>query len=525
MGTFLEDRDRNVIPRLRSFRTTLALGELDTTGVRADLHYAGEEQSLQTKIRAWRQNRSVSFASDLASAALVLQRPEHATDAARFLLSNAAPSAARAIAEKILDSLNGNVETNITISDVTLPNEIQIFDRIRTARNRLRQQPRNAVLWVELALGYALVGVDEKAERAMDTAVHLGPTNRFVLRTAARLYIHVGQMSKAHHILRAAESTKYDPWLLSAEIAVASAANRNSKFIRRGEQMLDDDSIAPFHKNELSSAMATIELSHGKAKKARNLFRRALIDPTENSVAQAGWAMRQRHIDNLDLDLERARNATPRSFEAGAWRHFAKREWRRALKLSLNWLRDQPFSKRPVLFASYIAASVLEDYRDCERIVEVGLRANPEEPILLNNLAFALASSDQIYRANEAFSKIKLSKVRDESEMIAITATQGLLLFRNGLPDAGRLYYKRAIDQATRRGFKDSRTVAAIYLAREEARLQTAETHDAVDFALAEANGSHWHIKDIADRILGDDGLLTRQVSGPTDLKTKRLKS
>ena len=489
MGTFLEDKDRNVIPRLRSFRTTLALGELDSVGVPQTTVPLDANQSLQSKIRAWQKHRTISFAADLVCAAFVLRQPHEAEQAAQFILSHdlEAPDAAKTIAEKVLKLGAGDEQQQLVLPSVSLPHPDEIYKRIHSVRRQLRDEPRNAILWVELSRAFAYAGVEDKAEHAMDIAVTLGPTNRFVLRSASRLYIHVGRIRKAHNVLRRAESTKYDPWLLSAEIAAGSAANRTSQFVRSGEQMLANESIALFQKNELASAIATLELSHGKIKRARNLFRQALSDPTENSVAQADWALRKKHMEALDLDLERARDATPRSFEANAWNHFTAKEWKPALKSSFDWLRDQPFSKRPVLFGSYIAASLLEDYRDCERIVEIGLRANPDEPILLNNLAFVFASSGEIDKAEEKFRRIKYSNIRDESEQIAITATQGLLFFRRGQANEGRLFYRHAIEEAKRRGFKKSSAIASIYLAREETLSETKYAENAVEQAIEES--------------------------------------
>lgn len=487
MATFLEDKDRNVIPRLRSFETTRALGELDPAGLPKQIAIE-DPDSLANKARAWNERRTISFAADFVSAAFVLQRPAQAKDAAEFLLTNDSqvPTAAKQVARKTLGTGNRGAEHQI-VPDVSLPHSDQIFERIRDMRGRLEDEPRNAILWVELARAYALLGLEDKAERAMDVAVGLGPTNRFVLRSAARLYIHVGRKGKAHHILERAESTKYDPWLLSAEIAAASAAGRNSRFVRSGERILEDQSIPVFQKNELGSAIATLELAHGKIKRARNLFRDALSAPTENTVAQADWALRHKHMDALDVEIEKVRFATPRSFEASAWGHFSDSKWRPALKVSLNWLRDQSFSTRPVLFASYIAACVLEDYRECERIVEVGLRANPNEPILLNNLAFSLASSGQIEKAEKVFQRIKPANIRDDNELVAITATQGLLLFRRGYADEGRLFYRQAIAAAKKHGFKKSVAVGSIYLAREEARLNTDEARRSIEVAFDEA--------------------------------------
>lgn len=490
MGTFFEDKDRNVIPRLRSFGTTLALGELDSIGVGDSTtnNSIGTSDPLRSKVQAWKEHRTVSFAADLVSAAFVLQQMDPAVEAAQFLLSrtSGATDATKVIADQVLNPevLKRN---QIGVTDVSLPHGDDIHKKIHSVRIQIHNEPRNAILWVELSRQYALLGVEHKALRAMDTAVSLAPTNRFVLRSASRLYIHVGKVGKAHFILQRSDSTRYDPWLLSAEIAAGSAANRTSRLIRVGQEMLLDDSIASFQKNELASAVGTLELANGKTKSARNLFRQALRDPTENSVAQVEWAVRKGHMEPLDLDFERIRDETPLSFEAHAWSYFSLGDWKRALRLSLNWLRDQPFSKRPILFSTFIAGSLLEDYRSAERIIEVGLRANPDEPILLNNLAFTYASSGNIDAAEKKFSRIEPSQIKGDPERIAITATQGLLFFRRGNSSEGRAFYRRAIEQAKKRGMRSSSAVAAIYLAREEILSKSEEINAAIELATEEA--------------------------------------
>ena len=488
MGTFLEDRDRNVIPRLRSFRTTLALGELNSAGGFPESEYLDYEESLASKIRAWKENGTISFAADLASAALVLQRPDEATEAAEFILStdSQAPPAAREVAQRILGTEPAETSPKLIVTDVSLPHADQIFKRIRLSRNQLRSQPRNAILWVELSRAYAYLGLVEKAERAMDIAVRLGPTNRFILRSATRLYVHVGRLGKAHSILQRAESTKFDPWLLSAEIAAASAAGRSSNLLNRGQQLLDDDSISPFQKNELASAIGTVELAHGKVKRGRNLFRQALADPTENTIAQVGWALRKRYVDSLGMDLDRIKKETPRSFEALAWGNFTAGKWKEALHASFDWVRDQPFSTRPVFFASFVAASLLEDYRSCERIVEIGLRANPSEPMLLNDLAFAFASAGQIDKAEQTFLKIDSTQITDLTQKVVTIATQGLINFRRGFHEAGRGDYRLAIESAKRHRLHRTAAIASIYLAREEALSKSEEAERAIQLAIQE---------------------------------------
>jgi tetratricopeptide (TPR) repeat protein len=492
MGSFLEDKERNVIPRLRSFATTLALGELDAFGPKnQDWVDSEQNEALESRIRAWKQHRSTSFAADLVSAAFVVGNQDAATEAAEFLLADGsdAPNASKAIARSLLNREDVAANRRVILHDPTLPTTDELRKNIRSVRLRLREEPRNAILWAELSREYALLGIEGKAERAMDTAVTLGPSNRFILRSAVRLYIHIGRLGKANYVVQRAESTLYDPWLLSAAIATGSAAKKSSQLVKNGREMLQDTAISSFQKNELASAIGTLELENGKTKIARNLFRQALIDPTENTVAQTDWVLRKRHIEGLDLDLEAIRDKTPFSFESNSWGHFTAGEWKKALLASCKWLRDQPFSTRPVLLGSYVAACLLEDYGDSERIIEIGLRANPEEPILLNNLAFSYASSGDIDRAERVFDRIDPAAVKDISQQIAITATAGLLNFRRGFFKEGRTLYRQAIEEAKKRGMRKLVAVASMYLAREEILSQSSEAEKATQLAAVETAG------------------------------------
>lgn len=520
MGTFLEDKDRNIIPRLRSFEATLALGELDPV-VAKDERVPQDRNSIASKLKAWRKNGTLSFAADLVAAAFVLGEREEAFEAAEFLLadvSQASPSA-KVIARRILYPDEERDRSHS--SRLSLPHTDQIRENIRLIRARTRGEPRNAILWADLAREYALVGEvvgkKSKAMRAMDIAVALGPTNRFILRSAARLYVHVGRADKTHYILRKATATRFDPWLLSAEIAVASAGNRTSNWVKNGQRMLSDTSLSLFQKNELASAVGMLELSHGKTKSARNLFRQALIEPTENTVAQVEWAHRKKHMSGLDLDLGIVRPQTAYSFEATAWELFSASAWKKSLDQSLEWLRDQPFSTRPVMLASYLALSVLEDYRYGEQITRIGLRANPTDATLLNNMAFVCASSGRLAEAEELFKSIKAEDIREVTQGMTIIATAGLIAFRRGSTEEGRALYRQAMDLAKGQQYRKHRAVAAIYLAREEILARSPEAEKAVELANNETRSikNEPDVNVILNNVLGDRSL------APSNTQTK----
>jgi hypothetical protein len=236
----------------------------------------------------------------------------------------------------------------------------------------------------------------------------------------------------------------------------------------------------------LASAVGTLELHNGKVKLARDLFKAALAAPTENSVAQVEWAQRQQHIPGIDVELERMRVETPRSFEARAWDHLFNLRYEQAFDESFRWFYDQPFSSRPVAFGSFVGGCILEDFNNTETLLRYGLTANPRDAILLNNLAFMYASSGAVDVAKEEFDKIERDQVKELSHEIAITATQGLLEFRSGNPLAGRARYTQAIALASGEEFRTSRALASIYLAREELLAQTENALKALELASRE---------------------------------------
>src|SRR5205807_307113 len=61
---------------------------------------------------------------------------------------------------------------------------------IRMLRNNIRQYPKNPLMHVEIAHLYASSGLNEQANFHFRIALQLAPTNRFVLRSAARFDVH-----------------------------------------------------------------------------------------------------------------------------------------------------------------------------------------------------------------------------------------------------------------------------------------------------------------------------------------------
>jgi len=287
-------------------------------------------------------------------------------------------------------------------------------------------------------------------------------------------------------IIRRASGAKRDPWLLAAEIATASASRSATLFAKIGVNRNEDDSISPFARTELSSALATLEMENGKTRKARQLFRKSLKGPNENSVAQVEWANRK--IGGLEIEKEFL--ALPRVFEASANLNLAAGKWNGAIADGMEWLRDQPFSTHPAVFTSYVA-SLIEDYERSIGILKKSLSSNPDDPALINNLVFALGCTNRLEEAEIIFEnvlkRINLEEIEGLSA-ITLAATEGLLLFRKGFPDRGRQFYQLAISKATAQGNTRYKVMANLYLAREELIARTPSAETAASRAIIDAS-------------------------------------
>ncbi len=469
MAGYSDDHDRQVIPRWRGFKETILRGELSFPRLDTNEKELGIERYdfLTEKLTAFKTNRRIPFAADLVGSAFVLDRIPEVQDAINFLTENKEQLTPQ-LRTFVQDISTGVPDNSFDGESVSAIENEALRDQVRFFRDFVRREPYDAISWVELSRAYTLLAQKDKAARAMDIAVRLSPENRFVLRSASRLFVHLDDLDQAHEILLRSDAHRHDPWILSAEIAIAEAAAKTSREKRRGLQVLSGGKFSPHDVAELGGALGTIELSHGNQKKGRRLLSDALREPTENVLAQIAW------LERLDVGLKVPRRALAleRAFEARAWDLTVSQEWRGTLDACHEWQRDQPFSSRPAVHGSYVAAMALRDFDRAIDLAKDGLKCNPNHFTLLNNLAFAEASAGNIESALDTFDAIEVERL-DGDERIVYMATAGLLSFRAGLFDNGRRLYRAAIDAAKKAGQKRVAALAAILYAIEEMRVDS----------------------------------------------------
>jgi tetratricopeptide (TPR) repeat protein len=455
-----KDSNRRTVPRWRSFRNTARLGGLTSSAVSTANKGHLDLTNLRKSRRDWEANHTVAFAADFLGAAFVRGEAETARDAATFLLERGvAPvrmssQLARVVLGKPLEAT----------ADLSRPGHHQAIHRIR---HLLQNDLRNGVAWIDLARSYVALGQARYGGRPIEIALSLAPDNRFILRSAARYFLHVGDIDRAHAILRQTARLNLDPWLLAAEIAISSISGRTSRFVKLAREFVERRSVSPEHTSELASELGTLEFEAGAKKRTRALIRHALISPTDNAVAQAAWVARQ--SGDVTIQPSPTLLMTPQAFEARAWANLRDKQWYASVDDARQWLSDEPFSSRPAVFGSWVACVALCNFHDGEMFAREGLLIDPDDEVLLNNLTYCLASTGRVAEASTHFARIDPAHLRALTRATYL-ATKGLLEFRSGRVSDGRTLYEDAIQDAVGRGVRREALVASLHYAREQAR-------------------------------------------------------
>jgi tetratricopeptide (TPR) repeat protein len=458
--------ERVVFPRWRRWRTSeqeRELGSLRLSPSTLDQTTTGEEltRELLDRLSDFEQWGGKHFAADVVGTAIVLGLESHDSvrQAATELLDAASPSA-RALAKRVLSGVHSSGGQELPYVEIDREG---LRPWLAKQKEIVRAQPRNVLAWADLALAQTVLGQAHAAERAIRIALAQANGNRFVLRSAARFYIHREDFERAHDVLTGdMDRLRADPWLLASEIAIADSAGRPQRYASHGRRLLDEG-FAPHDVSELASALATIELKHGKVKQARRLLSKALVDPTDNALAQAEWSV-PRGISIVDANQFNL----PRNYEAKARYHYRNEQFEEALKFGERWQADQPFALDPAWFTSFVASALVDDQQSAIRACRIGLIASPRDPLLLNNLAFSLASSGRSKEARELLQGT-MGEVSGVDRAV-LMATRGLIAFRSDDAEGGRRMYGQAVDALVKEKELTAAVIAAVYWIYEELR-------------------------------------------------------
>jgi hypothetical protein len=437
----VDDGHRRLVPRWRYSNRTI-LGFEHRGDPRDRSTRAPKLVPIQPLNQAWQASKTYVTATDLMCAAVALAQPELARAPSEWLLSGGRqiPAAVRTIAHSILEpdvsvTQRGDAGHKLNLG----AQDAQIV--IALNRRQLSNYPRSASRWLDLALAHSVLGNRDKAMKCMGVALSIEPNNRVVLRAAVRLLVHLGKAEEAFEFLRRHPRTRTDPWLLSQDVSVANIVGRAPTFLAQARRLLRSDTLPPGQLSELASALGTLATGDEDWKHARKLHRISLIAPSDNVLAQVEWLrQRDRSLPQVTPDQ------VPGAMEAQFWRDLLDGEWRAALKAVYRWQNDEPYSTRPARAGSFLATSIVQNFEVAEQFADCGLRSDPSDTLLMNNLVVAKARHGDLDKATAVFSKIRPD---DRLATFVYRATRGLLKYASGDEAAGAEDYRQAIRLAS----------------------------------------------------------------------------
>ena len=476
MASLQEAEKRNVVPNWRDYNKTAKLGEFGcTVAVIKPL----ELFPIDEYVLSWQNNKSIPFAGDLVSAAILngQQTNPDAIEAARFIISH--KDEATNVLVRTAQSMIATPEEKTAAAQLSVPQKIErIRNKEEAVRNEIKllKQSRdyccfNPIAFSEMARCYVTLGQLDKAKEAMEVALYLAPNHRYVCRSAARFFLHTRDEDRARYVIAKNPALLKDPWLLASEIAINTLMERTSRNIIKGSELIKSNNYSPFSLSELSSAIGSIEMKNGNRKKCRSYFKTALQNPNDNSLAQAQFLMSK----HSDLTFEFGDNiAIPNAFEADAITSYISGEYNKSLISAVDWINDMPFTRRPVQFAANIAFSFLKDYDTAINILDLGLKANPNNAMLLNNKAYACALGGRTEDADSVIQDAKREQMTFNTK-VCLTATEGLNEYRKGNHENGKRLYLQAIKMA-KEYLSDTNILntAILNFTREEARFNNS---------------------------------------------------
>jgi tetratricopeptide (TPR) repeat protein len=469
-------QERRLLPRWQPSAETVLQGELRPLA--AAKSRTIDDEHFEARKAEWEVTRSLEVAAELIASAIVLGRTEEVIPAARLLAEDTSDVSVtlREMARGALNTTPGAI--------VDRPHQrghlvrTAIYTQISQIRHHLRSNPRDAYAWVDLGRLYTILGQFDPARKAINTAQAIAPEDRFVLRAGARFFVHAGEAEVAQRMLNKADATRHDPWLMAAEIAVSQVLERSPRTASLAARALKEDQWSPRSSSELAGSFATLLMQEGVAQKARGFFRRSLRDPTENALAQAQWAAG--NTTGLVIPPQLMRD--PNGHEARALRDTFLGNWDSALNHCWEWAEYEPTSSRSMQLGSYIASVAREDSETILEFTERGLAAEPRNATLLNNKAVGLVYAGRIPEALKILHRVVIEKERD-IEQPALYATTGLVFFRSGDTESGRLYYEKAVSHPYSHRDRRCHALALWHFAREEVRINS----ERIDATIARA--------------------------------------
>lgn len=460
---------RLVIPKWRSFSITKKLGELEGTGNRKIDNF---EEEFNKKKKEWEYRHDFMSAMELL---IYNQLDDDAVkDAMDYIKIN-----------------NYNNEI-IDIQDIGIKECVRknhIHNEISKIKMSLQKYPRNAIKWVDLSLYYTIISQRTKAINAMKIALQLDKYNRFIIRSAVRLFLHYNEFEYAYYILKDNELIRHDPWVNATYIAVSQMMDKSIKNINDSKYLIESNNFSKFSLTELTCSLGNLELINGKEKNAKKLFKEAIIKPNDNVAAQLQWISKNiMPIQGIEkIQTKDIKN----NFEYATIEKCYTEDFKGAIEEVERWQKDDLISTNPNMVAASLYSSIFEDYKKSEEKIQEGIKKERNNTKLNIQSAYNNINLKNFEIAEQILNKVEKENT-DQENKIFILADRGMLMYRKGCSDEGEKYYREAIKLANKNEMLNLKASAIFHLAKEKYKIKASDASETI----REAQSLYKYIKD-----------------------------
>jgi tetratricopeptide (TPR) repeat protein len=430
--------NRQLIPRWHTSRKAMQL-QFPTLSVSpkqaSDYH---NDKFLEKAKRHWQEDPNFVNAIELHTSLITrgIYSDVDGDAALRFLLS---------IEEQIPKGAKDLIAPQIKHIDKSknyytyLPQEVsKIITRLRTIVARF---PNDYMTWCDLGFYYTVLGMTKKAERCMAISWHLCNGHPYIARSYARFCVHNDEPEKALWLLKKSGGLNKDPLITSASIAIGYAFDLGGIDISKARRLLDGYTGIKAFSSELAASIGTLEFNNGKKKKAKDYFKAALIEPSENTLSQYKWLC---HKTGFSVNGDSNDNAL--TLEGNVHQLYVQGDFEECRARLLELFSFQPISDGPIADAGYMS---LVGLNDPDFVIQLSENRVPKTHMSfgeLNNLTVAKLMKNDLESAEVCMRLLakKIDPEKPDSRGIYL-ATSGFIMFKLGNVDSGKALYQKAI--------------------------------------------------------------------------------
>lgn len=362
-----------------------------------------------------------------------------------------------------LDPHNANAHYHLGIAILSLGNPAKYGSAIKHLKIALREDPRSAAFYHGLAVGRALNGDLKRSENAFRVAIRLKPDFAESEHGLAEVLLRQGDADGAVRVLRGRiqrhpsdfRARDQLAWSLVAASRFADARQELFQALATLTQLgADRDGLFSKIANNLGVCYRLL----GQNDEASRFFERSV------SASQGSNVVPALNLARLLLESGKSQQAEELLRELGL--RFRENEEARILLAealvvqrkvdqAADLLRAWTSRKNATVRAFIVLSSLLLDnarrYAEGIDVLEGALRRYPDNPTLVNNLAYAHLMLGHLHDARETLLRLE-PPGPSGAPSVELTATWGLLNLRSGDLDQAERLYRQAAEIANETG-------------------------------------------------------------------------